>query len=645
MSETSAVTQVAPEEVAKSREIPSWAASLGAHVAILLALGSYKFATTAEEPDNLIVAVAEDMQAPPELDHRFDASITDRIGNNGDGSKTAGSQAVAAVVSGNVQQAVQRRIEEEVLVIDTAPVSAIPQFSEGQLATNVETHGTAERTGGVEGSLDRVTFEIINSLRERPTLVVWLFDESPSMKIRRDQITQRFANIYGQLAALDPNKNQHLKTAVVGFGKDVHFYGAEPTNDVEEAKKLVLEMKDDDAGIENIFTALGKVVDRYRRFKSMTPRHNVMVVLSTDERGDDLDQLEKVSASAVSAGIKVFTIAHASPFGRQKGYVRWQYKDKNGTFDEDVEIDQGPESLRQEVVDLPFWGATGVDLSRMSSGLGPYHLTRICAETGGMYLITDDHRNGRFDFAVMRNYLPDYRPESVYKQEVMKNGAKRALVETAEKTRDFQSSNKRVGVPSLVFRADNDNALRTAAAAAQRQVVELEYLVNEVVKSLEPGEKDRPKVKELRWRAAFDLAYGRALALQARAQGYNILMAQMKVAPRPFNNKGSNTWNLKPSKDISAGPSVKKLVTKATEYLSRVVDEHPGTPWADLAERELREPMGWEWVEDKRDYEEMERRAAAAAADRKQVLFADEDDPKKAQQKKQMMGPRQKPRL
>lgn len=644
MSETSTVPEVAPDAPPGNRQIPSWAASLGAHVLILLALGSYKFATTADEPDNLIVAVAEDQQAAPELDYRFDATITDRIGNNGDGSKTAGSQAVAAVVSGNVQQAVQRRIEEEVLVIDSAPVSAIPQVAEGQLSTNIETRGTAERTGGVEGSLDRVTFEIINSLRERPTLVIWLFDESPSMKLRREQITTRFANIYGQLAALDPNQNQHLKTAVVGFGKDVHFYGAEPTNDVEEAKKLVMEMREDDSGIENIFTALGRVVERYKKFRTMTPRHNVMVILTTDERGDDLDQLEKVSASYVASGMKVFAIAHASPFGRQKGYVRWQYKDKNGTFDEDVEIDQGPESIRQEVVDLPFWGATGVDLSRLSSGLGPYHLTRICAETGGLYLITDDHRSGRFDFAVMRNYLPDYRPESVYLQELKKNGAKRALVETAEKTRDFQASNKRVGVPALTFRADNDNAVRTAATNAQRQVVELEYLVNEVVKSLEPGEKDRPKVKEPRWRAAFDLAYGRALALQARAQGYNILMAQMKVAPRPFANKGSNTWNLKPSKDISAGPSVKKLVAKSTEYLSRVVDEHPGTPWADLAERELREPMGWEWQEERKDYEEMERRAQAAA-NQKQVLFADEDDPKKPGQKKPMMGPRQKPRL
>lgn len=36
---------------------------------------------------------------------------------------------------------------------------------------------------------------------------------------------------------------------------------------------------------------------------------------------------------------------------------------------------------------------------------------------------------------------------------------------------------------------------------------------------------------------------------------------------------------------------------KALEYLNRVITEHPGTPWAYLAKVELRDPLGWEWVE------------------------------------------------
>ena len=42
---------------------------------------------------------------------------------------------------------------------------------------------------------------------------------------------------------------------------------------------------------------------------------------------------------------------------------------------------------------------------------------------------------------------------------------------------------------------------------------------------------------------------------------------------------------------------VKKISDKAKKYLQRVVDEHTGTPWAMLAERELRLDMGWSWQE------------------------------------------------
>ena len=36
----------------------------------------------------------------------------------------------------------------------------------------------------------------------------------------------------------------------------------------------------------------------------------------------------------------------------------------------------------------------------------------------------------------------------------------------------------------------------------------------------------------------------------------------------------------------------------ATDYLQRVVDEHSGTPWAMLAQRELATPMSWQWEEE-----------------------------------------------
>jgi hypothetical protein len=40
---------------------------------------------------------------------------------------------------------------------------------------------------------------------------------------------------------------------------------------------------------------------------------------------------------------------------------------------------------------------------------------------------------------------------------------------------------------------------------------------------------------------------------------------------------------------------------QAAADLQRVISEHPGTPWAVVAERELAVPPGWEWQRAARD--------------------------------------------
>jgi hypothetical protein len=154
-----------------------------------------------------------------------------------------------------------------------------------------------------------------------------------------------------------------------------------------------------------------------------------------------------------------------------------------------------------------------------------------------------------------------------------------------------------IAMPRLDFRSDNDTILRQELTEAQRPIADLDASLDSLLRLLEQGEKDRVKIKEARWRASYDLAIGRALALRVRAFGYNTMLAEMKANPKKFDKAGNNKWLLAPSKDITSGAAVKKLASKASEYLSHVMDDHPGTPWALLAEREKSVPMGWEWKE------------------------------------------------
>jgi len=614
--------------VSGTREIPAWAISLAVHIVVLLMLRSIIYVATGPETDNLITSVVDEFD---ERDYKFDVTVQDMVGNSSEANTLTSSQAAAQVVNQNQQDQIKRELEEDILEIEAPPINEITQPPAADLTSVVETTGTSEKTGGVEGSIDRMTYEVINSLKERETLVVWLFDESGSLAIRRNEIADRFENIYGQLDSLKAERNSPLKTAIVGFGQDIHFYTPEPITDIGKAVNLVRGIKDDDSGKEMAFSAVGQVVNKWKRFRSARDKHNCMIVLVTDERGDDFEHLEAVAAMCSKTGFRVYCIGNSSPFGREKGYVRYQYSDG---YEVDVSVDQGPESVRMEVLDLPYWGARGVDSGRISSGLGPYALTRLCAETGGLYLIAQDSRGKQFDVALMKEYLPDYRPMRFYEQDVTRSATKMALLTAAEGTRL-----SRVSAPTIRFRADTDNVLRTEATEAQKAAAILGQRVTEIVTQLEAGEKDRDKLKEPRWQAAYDLAMGRALALQARAMGYNLMLAQMKVAPKAYEKEGDNTWTMIASAEIQTGPMIRKIVTRATEYLSRVVDDHQGTPWAYLAELELERQMGWAWEESYVNYAETGQMNGNNEP-KKGVQFLEEVDPKTGKKK---LVPRPKP--
>jgi hypothetical protein len=211
------------------------------------------------------------------------------------------------------------------------------------------------------------------------------------------------------------------------------------------------------------FQAVYTVMNKWKSYRTSMHR-NVMVVVVTDERGDDYgaegENMEKVIKEVRRLGIRVYCVGNAAPFGREKGYVNWRYEDGST---EEIPVDAGPETVAAERLRLGFWGTSGSDLERMSAGMGPWALTRLCAETGGLYLVSAESVRGpTFDPEIMREYAPDYRPISVYKEELRKNMAKRMLVQAAATTHQ-----EKVVSPQFTFRADNDNILRQEITEAK----------------------------------------------------------------------------------------------------------------------------------------------------------------------------------
>ena len=558
--------------------------SLGLHVALLSSLALIKFS----EKLQIFTEITSSIEEDDPMTYKFDATITDQIGNDSNINSLASSQEASNQLAKDPQEEIDKSVTEN-LDVPVPVTEELPQPSKSDVLASVATQGATEHPGGVEGAVDSLTWEIATSLREKKTLVVWMFDVSPSLAARRAAIADRVENVYNQLTSLNVSADKVLKSAVVTFGEKTTVLTKDPVDDVSELVKAVRGIKSESSGLENTFAAVNFVAKHYQNYRTQMHR-DVMIIIVTDEAGSDPVNLEQAIVSAKRYQMRCYCVGNAAPFGKETTEAPFTLD--NGETVIGV-MHRGPETFYPERVRLAYWGANGYDLEDMSSGFGPYGLTRLCAETNGIYYISEEQRGRiKLDPQVMRNYAPDYRPIRMLDADISQNKAKMALLEVC---RLLKLEN--VPLPRLEFPAENDTVLRVAITESQKPLADFEYKLDALMRVLEPGEKDRAKIKDARSRAGYDLAMGRVLALRTRAFGYNAMLAEMKASPKKFEKQGSNQWQLKDSKEITSGATTKKLATRALEYLKRVIDEHPGTPWQYMAEREMSTQLGWEWKE------------------------------------------------
>ncbi|WP_291177684.1 vWA domain-containing protein [Gimesia sp.] len=598
MSVVNSVREVQVEEIAdvephnwlNIKEAPAWLISLGVHLLFLFMLASFTRITLLDS-ENAIISSIEEID---DNVFKLDPTIQDVVGTAGDTALMTQSMAAAPQTSVEQQKAMQDQLENEIEAPEPIIDDLMTQPAKEELMAAVEVTGETDRPdGGVAGAIDRLTLEIAAAAKEKKLLVVWLFDVSPSVSKRRNEIADRFENVYKQLGILDAVEDESaLRTAVAAFGATTQFITKDPVSDVKEVVSQIRSIKEDTSGDENVFSAVTQVSKRWLSYKKQG-RRNMMVIVVTDEAGTDAQaNLEDAIMLTKRNGIKCYVVGNAAPFGQREVIIR-DFEIEPGVK-VDAVSETGPETVAPERIKLPFWGQNSYDVREISSGYGPYALTRLCAETNGIYFITEETSGPKFEPADMRAYHPDYISIRDYSNKIEKNMAKRALVMAATATR---TSKRNLPTPTLEFPANTDNVLRQAVTVAQKPVSELDYGLNELQVILEQGLKDRPKITEPRWRANYDLALGRVLATRVRAYGYNTILADMKSSPKVFEKKENNAWRLVPAEDVRSSPSVRKLGKQAQEILNGIIDEHPGTPWAFLAAKELDQPLGWAWKE------------------------------------------------
>ncbi len=605
-----------------SDETVAMIGSMQVHIIIFLALALVQFHKPFDE--NAVVVVSP----PPQYEEKLE--VIEEIVVSETPQTEVGVDAMAELDLAEASADVYAEVADIPNPIDLQPtelgqimvnkIFSQPVAPQKRLETVKGSTGVG--VAGAQGAVDQITAEILLAAEERPTLVVWLFDQSGSLTRQRADIRDRFDRIYDELGIMQKTReNKHVNpdeerilTSIIGFGEKVELYTEEPISDLAEIKQIVDKLPVDSSGVERVFTAIESAAKQYKSLRRDVgprgPKRNVLFVVVTDERGDDYNRLETSITSCRQLGVPVYVIGVPAPFGREHTLVK--YVDPDPKYDQSpqwAQVDQGPETFLPERIQLSFSGNFD-DEPVIDSGFGPYGLTRLCYETGGTYFTVHPNRNTSrqvrrgeieafsadmkyfFDPTAMARYSPDYLSQADYVSAVKRSPLRMALVQAA--TIPNVTGIQR---PRLRFVKTSEAQLAGDLTNAQQDAAPLEPTLVRLAATLEPGLKGREDETSPRWRAGFDLAYGRVLAQKVRTETYNAVLAQAKQG-MPFADPKNNTWILEPSDQISVGSKWQREADSAREFLTRVVEENPGTPWALLAQRELDVPIGWQWKED-----------------------------------------------
>lgn len=466
--------------------------------------------------------------------------------------------------------------------------------------TSSGSSGSSSSYSGASRSESQAVDQVGKSLRESldlgPTLVVWMFDRSDSASRLVNSTLTSIKSLYNAEELAAAAKEDKLLSAVVGFGEKTDFLLDPPAGDVAKLKEAFDAVKNEAGSREETFAALKVTLEKYLPLRTKE-RREVVIALVTDEPGDDVGVLDDVVAIAQKNAIPVFVIGPGVPLGKAAappppavGPKPVDGPDKR-TYAADVLFD-----------DWVSFNSGGYGAAESyDSGFGPWPLERLCRESSGMYLAVGSTGGAgygmRSDPAVMKKYAPEYLSTKEMEALLAENKCRRALLEASK----LPPSPTTLQNPQMVFpKARNEAEAKRLLDRAQLEAAKLENEINNLYEKLagenNSVESDRARLTGTRWQVAYDTALGRAAAAKARVDGYNAMIAALKRG-KPFANAGSNTWLLEQADTVETGSAIQKLVDKARTYLERVQKDHPGTPWARVAEQELRTPLGWKWVE------------------------------------------------
>ena len=457
-------------------------------------------------------------------------------------------------------------------------------------------------------AMDRITREILRFLQSKKVLVIWLFDESLSMRDDQDEVKQRLDRVYEELGITRPDAGDAVETVVCSFGKQTHFLMDKPTHELAKIRSAIEKIPLDETGIENTSQAVKDVLGKYHQFFAPGGRW-IVFCLVTDESGDDGVKIEEALQIARQYKTPVYLLGRQAMFGKRKAILTWVNPDNGAVYH--PTIDRGPESADVEL--LQFDGLHH-RYDNQVSGFGPYELARLARDSGGIYFILpgeEEYGLGKakaYDYLDLKQYVPEYISRREYFERRQGSDFRRTLYQIIDETRP-----EKIAVSGYISAVEPPKVVEQARAADLKAQAALQILGN-VDQTLIRMRPLRDKEASRRWQADYDLIAGQVPAYEVMLIEFRLMMQElMKNPPVPAKPKDpkfppvgwwvghGDTRRINSSKDKKLVDSVRSKEETARSLLAKVVEEHPKTPWADRAQWELSRGWGATFTQHNRD--------------------------------------------
>ncbi len=598
----------------RNSEYAALGVSVGVHAVLLVVMALIKFTLM---DDNAQVAVEtiftderQQQEFTQELDMATEISQSMSVVSGATISTASGGSSAPAVNQQKIEQS--ESLSEPEIQVNVSQVNVPGANMLGNDLGESEIKG--EPGAVVEGygaAMSRLTQELIRLMRQQKVHVVWLFDESDSMKDDREEIRQQFHKVYEELKIAQKQdkklqaKDHTLLTTILSYGSGIHTQTPRPTPDIPTIQKAIDQVPVDTTGEENLFQSVMAVCDKYGPAANKQRRKLVIVIL-TDEAGDDGVNVEETIAKVKQYKCPVYLMGREAIFGYP--YARQLWRDPKYNLPHWIRVHRGPETAFPEA--LQFDGLHS-RWDAFSSGFGCYEEVRLARESGGIYFMLPGdeenltgpgaHLNRKFEFLAMKQYQPLLLSRREYDAARKKSKFRTTIAEVIAVLNPLVD--KKLEMREIWY-AFEPEKFRPQGLENASKALRAFGMLNEAVKRLESIKSLRDKEDSMRWRAAYDLCYAQCLAYRVRLFQFMLAIdSHIKNPPKPMNPK-SNRWNVRRTKKMLEPDEKQIKATKvdmkelnkqlelAKAQFNYVKKKHPGTPWAQRANWDLNQGFG-----------------------------------------------------